>query len=164
MLHKASLAQLVEQLTLNQFVRGSSPRGGTEERIDCRFAFLFLRQRTMFITLYHQNTYNVLFFVMMLGLGAVYLFTVWDDDADERRKWYLVMLFVLVSGAGGMHVLDACGVDLFAVIHEWPWPLGGGRRHDLGTTLVLVIWLGSCYLLASKLHEWLLARRDDDDD
>ena len=25
----ASLAQLVEQLTLNQFVRGSSPRGGT---------------------------------------------------------------------------------------------------------------------------------------
>ena len=27
---KASLAQLVEQLTLNQFVRGSSPRGGTE--------------------------------------------------------------------------------------------------------------------------------------
>ena len=27
--HNASLAQLVEQLTLNQFVRGSSPRGGT---------------------------------------------------------------------------------------------------------------------------------------
>ena len=27
--HSASLAQLVEQLTLNQFVRGSSPRGGT---------------------------------------------------------------------------------------------------------------------------------------
>ena len=26
----ASLAQLVEQLTLNQFVRGSSPRGGTQ--------------------------------------------------------------------------------------------------------------------------------------
>ena len=26
--HSASLAQLVEQLTLNQFVRGSSPRGG----------------------------------------------------------------------------------------------------------------------------------------
>ena len=26
--HNASLAQLVEQLTLNQFVRGSSPRGG----------------------------------------------------------------------------------------------------------------------------------------
>ena len=25
----ASVAQLVEQLTLNQFVRGSSPRGGT---------------------------------------------------------------------------------------------------------------------------------------
>ena len=28
--HNASLAQLVEQLTLNQFVRGSSPRGGTQ--------------------------------------------------------------------------------------------------------------------------------------
>ncbi len=27
--HCASVAQLVEQLTLNQFVRGSSPRGGT---------------------------------------------------------------------------------------------------------------------------------------
>ena len=26
----ASVAQLVEQLTLNQFVRGSSPRGGTK--------------------------------------------------------------------------------------------------------------------------------------
>ena len=30
--HCASLAQLVEQLTLNQFVRGSSPRGGTQMR------------------------------------------------------------------------------------------------------------------------------------
>ena len=28
----ASLAQLVEQLTLNQFVRGSSPRGGTKKK------------------------------------------------------------------------------------------------------------------------------------
>ena len=31
--HSASLAQLVEQLTLNQFVRGSSPRGGTSLRV-----------------------------------------------------------------------------------------------------------------------------------
>ena len=39
--HNASLAQLVEQLTLNQFVRGSSPRGGTEKAA-FRLPFLFV--------------------------------------------------------------------------------------------------------------------------
>ena len=39
---EVSLAQLVEQLTLNQWVEGSSPSGDTKDTIECPFFCLSL--------------------------------------------------------------------------------------------------------------------------
>ena len=55
----ASLAQLVEQLTLNQFVRGSSPRGGTEKQ-PVEGCFFLCQSRACGNTPDKKNTRSVL--------------------------------------------------------------------------------------------------------
>ena len=68
--YKASLAQLVEQLTLNQFVRGSSPRGGTEKAA-FRLPFLFLHFAQAYITLHMLERKEHAFILMRMQIHPV---------------------------------------------------------------------------------------------